>query len=116
MHGEIDEDVDVVFADQIGGFFVIEGANVLPAVGASLDADGEIVGGIDRGVAEDFEGFVVVVGEEREHESADSVGAEVGRDVADAETAVGIAIVFVRADQGFQRRGKFCGPDSVLGQ
>ncbi len=102
---EVDEDVDVVVADHFGELFVFDVADVLPAVGVEFELEGEGVFVADVGVAEDFEVGVVMVGEERGEIMAEGVVAEFGGDVADAETAIGGAVVGVRGGDGGEGLG-----------
>ena len=87
VHGEVDEDVDVVGADLGGELVVGEVGDVEPVVGERAEFVGDVVGAGGAGVDEDFELLVVVVGEEGVGEEGLAVVVEVGAEVGDAEAA-----------------------------
>ena len=93
VHGEVNEDVDAVFADELGELLIVEVGGVAPGVGVGTDALGDGVGVGDVRVEENFEVLVVMGGEERNGEEGLAVVAEVGGDVADAEAAMRVTIV-----------------------
>jgi hypothetical protein len=88
---DVDEDVDAVFRDLRGGFVVGDVADVAPVITARLDAGLDRIVGYDAGViGEDLKIVAVVLLEEVDHQIADSVVAQVGADIADAQLAVGL--------------------------
>ena len=54
VQGEVDEDVDLVVADLVGGLFVGEADDVAPVVGVGSESGGDGVGAGDLGVSRRF--------------------------------------------------------------
>ena len=79
VHGEVDEDVDLVLADLGGELLVAEADNVAPVLRAGAEALREGVGTGDLGIAEDFKIARIMPGMERPHVEADDMRAEVGQ-------------------------------------
>ena len=77
----------------------------MPDAGGIAEPAGELVGADDAGVAMDLEILLVVIFQERGDEERLGLGIEIGGHVADAELAVGRAIVGVRADRIGERTG-----------
>jgi len=73
---------------------------VVPDVGGFLEAVGDSVGIGDAGVAVDFKLGMIVGFQERDDKKRFGLGAEIGGDVADADTARGGAVVVVGLDGG----------------
>jgi hypothetical protein len=95
MPGKVDQDVDAIGADAIGGGGVAHPDNVSPGGGAGLQALGDVVGLLDRGITCDLDGAGIVRGQQRLGEIGDRVLAEIGRHIADAQPAVRVAIDLV---------------------
>ena len=85
MEGEIDEHVDAVGLDEVGGFVVIQGVDVAPVWGGSLEFIGMLVGSLDGAVTEVLDAIAIEGLEDGQEATADDVDAEIGRDPADAE-------------------------------
>ena len=90
--GEIDEDVDAILADFLCEIGVAHADGGDPIVAKFFKLCGEGIGSPGAAVGEDLELIVVVMGEQREHESADGMEAKVGGDVAEAEFAEWLAL------------------------
>ncbi len=58
----------------------------------------------------------IVGGQQRQDKPADGMAAVVRRNIANAKGAIGITVVFVRADRRFERPCKSFGPGTVLGE
>ena len=116
VHGEIDENVDPVLADHLGEPLVRQAHVRPPYVGGSPATLGDRVGNVLRGVAEDLEMPMIVRFQQRQQKSPDGVQAEIGRDVADAQAAVGRTVVGVGPDRLRQRRGVLAVPAEVFVQ
>jgi hypothetical protein len=90
--GEIDEDIDAVGADALGQVGIGESRGLDPHIRVGFQARGhEIRVGHIR-ATEDFEGGAVMVVEGGLHEQGDHMLAEIGRDVSDAQPAIGAAV------------------------
>ena len=72
--------------------------------------------GLDRGIAEDFKPFVIVVGQKRQKKSADRMYAEIPRNITDAKAPVGRAVVVVRTYRSLQWIRMSSSPAFVFGQ
>ena len=59
---------------------------------------------------------MVMRGEDRQDKSADRMCVEVGRNITDPKPAIGIAVIFVRADQRLERMCVPLGPATELGE
>ena len=116
MQGQVHEDVDAVLADELGHLVVGPAQDVAPDVGMVLKAPGEGIGTDHVGVTKDLELTMIVLAEQRQQVEADHVIAEIGRDVADPEAAVGGRLVGVRQDEPGQGRGELRVPAAMLGQ
>ncbi len=93
MGGEVDEDVDAVGADEVGEGLVGHAVDVAPGRGVGLEAGGHGVGGGGIVVAGDVKGVLVVGGEDGLEEEGDGVGAQIGREIADAQGPLGSAVI-----------------------
>lgn len=114
--GEIDQDVERVAADEIGGSVVIEVGEVAPVFGVGAETRGETVGRADVGVTENLEARAVVRGEDGFDEVGDGVVVEIGREVADAEAARAQGGRGERRRGGGEGRGVGRVPAAVLGE
>ena len=68
VHGEIDEDVDLIGADFVGKLRIGKRADIVPDVGGFAKAVGDRVRAGDAGVAVNLEAGVVVGFEKRDDE------------------------------------------------
>ena len=87
VHGQIDEDIDIVRANDFSERRIIVRANVAPYVGEALDPPRVFIGALHTRVAEHFECSVIVMREQRHSEQTLTVIAKIRRDVADLEAA-----------------------------
>jgi hypothetical protein len=95
--GEIDQDVHTMAADEVGKLGVIQRGDVVPTVHARADRRRHRVPAARHAaVAEDLEPLAVAVVEQRRQEFRDRMIAKVGRDVADAQPTLRIAVIPVR--------------------
>lgn len=115
VNGKVDEDVDLVGADQVGQLFVGKVGGVAPDVGVLAEHSGKGGRAPDVAVAMDREAGVVVVSQQRKEEQPDRVVAEVGGDIADLQRAVGVGGVGVGAARGAQGNDECLIPLAVLG-
>ena len=76
-----------------------QAGHVTPAVGVAGKPPRHLVGGGDRGVAEDLEVAAVVGFQQGQQEKSDRVATEVRGDVADAEAAVRVGVVGMGPDR-----------------
>ena len=96
MHGQVDENVDPVLADQPGDLLVGKAGDVPPDVGQRTEPRGDLVRTSDIGVAEDLKVFVIMCGEKGRREKRLGMVAKVRRNIADSQPAVGRAVVRMR--------------------
>jgi len=73
MPGEVDQDVDAIGADAIGCGGVAHPEDVPPRSGAGLQALGDVVALLDRGVARHLDGVGIVRGQQGLGEIGDRV-------------------------------------------
>ena len=78
VHGEIDENVDLVFADALRKLLIARPHCRPPLVRQRLQSLGDRIGMQHVAVAEDFKRFMVVMGENRLDEKRDGVVTKVG--------------------------------------
>ena len=100
MPGKIDQDVDAIGADAIGGRRVAHPDNVSPGSGAGLQALRDVVGLLHRGIAYHLDGAGIVRGQQRLGEIGDRVLAEIGRHIADSQPTARVAIDLVTKHGG----------------
>ena len=112
VHGQIDEDVDAILLNDGGQRLIVQGPHFAPMVGQPLDAPGEVIGALHAGIAEYFEGPVVVPREQGNREQRLTMIAEIRRDIADAQPARGRRVVCVAACREF--RGEAVIPPQAL--
>ncbi len=93
MTGEVDQNVDAVAADTLGDGPVGHAHGRPPAVRQAAETSGFVIGPQDLRVTKHLEPTAVMPGDDRVQEVAYRVLAEVGRDIADAQPAFGIAVV-----------------------
>ena len=89
-------------------------AHVAPEIRRGLQTLGNFIGGGCAVVAEDFEPFVVVVGEQGQGEQRLAVLPEIRRDIADAQPAAGIAAVGMRLNGVLRWLGMLLIPAAML--
>ena len=64
MHGQVDENVDPVLADEPGDLLVGKAGDVPPDVGERTEPRGDLVGTSDIGIAENLEVLVIMCARE----------------------------------------------------
>ena len=110
MNRQVNKEVNAVSMDAFGKFIVRQ----LPGFDPVADRAPHAVRGriiVQRiGVTEHFKLAPVVMGEDRLDEKSDGMFAEIGRHIADAQSAVGIAIICEWSPAGYRRTLKRLAP------
>ena len=111
VQGEVDEDIDAVGADRLGELGIGQAGGVEPEVGEGLELAGDLIGRAQVGIGVDRRR---VRGRDGRRASRsmipDGMGAEVGRNIADSQGAVGVAVVIVGSDLRGEGRGVAAAP------
>jgi hypothetical protein len=100
VHSEVDQDVDSIRKDHRGQSLIGDAVDVVPMVDGVAMAVGDRVGPGDAGVAVDFESLAIVMLQKGEHEVAFRLEKEIGRNVADPKSSVGVGSVRVGRHRG----------------
>ncbi len=116
MAGQVDQDVDLVAAHEVGDRVVAEAHDVAPVVGGGLQLLGDVVGGLVVDVAEHLDLGLVVRRQHMGQEPADRMPAEVAGDIADPQPALRIPAALRRRRRGLQGLGVGAVPPLVGGQ
>ena len=112
--GELDQDVDPVGANAGGERRVVELVDVDPAVGHRPQLVAVRVRPQHRGVADRLDLPPVVGQEQGRDEVGDRMAAQVGREIADAQAPVGVALLRAAGLQAAQRRREALRPGEML--
>ena len=86
---EIDQDVDLVLADDPGQILIGAQSDVSPQVGVGAEHFREHIGPGDAGITANFKSLVIVLAEQRENILSDNVLAKIRRDVTDPQPPIG---------------------------
>ena len=87
IHGEVDQQVDAIGADQIGQGAILELVDIAPVLDVLGDLGGEAIFEIARRVGEHLKLAAVVVFEHRQQEPRYRMHPEIGRDIAHPQPA-----------------------------
>ena len=99
VHGQVDENVDPVLADEPGDLLVGKTDDAPPDVGERTEPRGDLVRTSDIGIAINLEVLVIVCGQKGRREKRLGMVAKVGRNIADSQPAVGRAVVGMRLNE-----------------
>src|ERR1043165_6356954 len=113
MAGEVDQDVDLIFSNASVQLSVAQADSTDPMICVALEARGEGIRNFNVGVTENLKQPAVVGGKNGLEEERDGMIAEIGGDIADAQRALGRAIVVITA-RCSNRRGVPRGPAPVF--
>ena len=116
VHGEINEDVDFVGADCVANSSVGEEGNNTPDVGVWLNSCGHLIGLQHGGVNVNLELLVIVMGKKCAGKEGLAMVAKIGGEIADAQGAIGGAVIGKWANFIFERGGELLVPFAVLGE
>src|SRR5437762_3188535 len=81
-------EVDAVLPNLARRFIVPDAPDFAPDIGVAAALLGDGIRPGVAGIAEDLEALVIMVCKERKHESSDGVGAQIRRDITDAQPAI----------------------------
>ena len=98
MSAEIDQNVDLLAADELRDRIIGHPGNAVPSIGVLLQPLGDAVGVLGIVKANDFEAIVIVCPEDRRRKIGDRMLMKVGRNISDAQFPVRVARIFVRRD------------------
>ena len=117
MHGQVDENINPVRADEAGKVFIREGGRLAPAIGMRRGKPlRDRVRPRGARVADDLEELVVVRFQKRQQEPADRMLAQVRRNITDAQAPLRRGLVVVGPNRLGQGLGIPPAPASVLFQ
>ena len=89
----------VGLVDQIGGLCIGKTSKIAPDINVAAQSLGHGIGNRNAGIGKDLEILMVVIGQQRQQKPPDHMVGEIGRNIADLQSAVGVAVVGVGTNE-----------------